>query len=273
MMEQALTSNPLSFAPRMDGRVVIVTGGTKGIGRHIALAFLDAGATVAVCARSEPDAPPERGGRRASFHQCDVRNAASCRAFVDAVGEAHGRVDALINNAGGSPPAEAATVSPRFSESIIALNLIGPLHLSQAAHRWMSAQPEGGSIVNIASVAGVRPAPGTAAYGAAKAGLLNLTGSLAQEWGPKIRVNAIIAGLMQTEQTDLSYGSDAAQEELTAALPMKRMGRGDDIAAAALYLCSPMAAFVSGASLEVHGGGEPPLFLDIIRRHSQAAQP
>jgi NAD(P)-dependent dehydrogenase (short-subunit alcohol dehydrogenase family) len=266
-----LTDIDTSQFPRMDGRVVLVTGGTKGIGRHIAQAFLVAGAEVAVCARSEPESLPEGGGRTATFLRCDVRDAASCRAFVDAVGEAHGRVDVLVNNAGGSPPVDAATVSPRFSEAIIALNLTGPLHLAQAAHRWMVRQPDGGCIINIASVAGQRPAPTTAAYGAAKAGLLNLTGSLAQEWGPRVRVNAIVAGLMQTEQTELSYGTQAAQDELCAALPMKRMGRGQDIAAAALYLASPMAAFVSGAALEVHGGGEPPLFLDIMRRHASNA--
>lgn len=261
-----------SYLPPMTGQVVIVTGGTKGIGRHIAQAFLDAGAEVAVCARTAPETLPESGGRRASFHACDVRDATACRALVDTVASAHGgRLDVLVNNAGGSPPADAATVSPRFSEAIIALNLTAPLHLSQAAHRWMIAQPQGGSIINIASVAGVRPAPGTVAYGAAKAGLLNLTTSLAQEWGPKIRVNAIICGLMQTEQTDLSYGSAAAQTELKAALPMKRMGTGPDIAAAALFLASPMAAFISGARLEVDGGGEPPLFLDIIRRHASDA--
>lgn len=262
-----MTSNASTFLPPMEGRVVIVTGGTKGIGRHVAQAFLDAGAEVAVCARSEPETLPESGGRKASFHACDVRDAASGRTFVDAVGEAHGRIDVLVNNAGGSPPADAASVSPRFSEAIIALNLTGPLHLCQAVHRWMDARPDGGSIINIASVAGVRPAPGTAAYGAAKAGLLNLTGSLAQEWAPKIRVNAIVAGLMQTEQTGLSYGSQAAQDEIAASVPMRRMGRGEDVAAAALYLASPMAGFVTGATLEVHGGGELPLFLDIIRRH------
>jgi NAD(P)-dependent dehydrogenase (short-subunit alcohol dehydrogenase family) len=252
----------------MEGQVVIVTGGTKGIGCAIAQAFLEAGAQVAICARNEPETLPEGGGRRASFHKCDVRDAASCRAFVDAVGETHGRIDVLVNNAGGSPPADAATVSPRFSEAIIALNLTGPLHLSQAVHRWMVAQPNGGSIVNIASVAALRPAPRTAAYGAAKAGLLSLTGSLAQEWGPKIRVNAIVAGLMQTDHAELTYGSVAAQEELSETLPLKRMGRGPDIAAAALFLTSPMAAFISGTTLEVHGGGEPPLFLDIVKRHS-----
>lgn len=256
------------YLPRLEGRVVLVTGGTKGIGRSIAQAFLSAGAEVVVCARTEPAALPEADGRFASFRACDVRDAAACRAFVDAVAGARGRIDVLVNNAGGSPPAEAAVVSPRFSEAIIALNLTGPLHLSQAVHRWMTAQPEGGSIINIASVAGVRPAPGSAAYGAAKAGLLSLTRSLAQEWGPKIRVNAIVAGLMQTEQTQLSYGSAAAQAELIAALPMGRMGRGEDVAAACLYLASPMATYISGATLEVHGGGEPPLFLDILRRHA-----
>lgn len=260
-----------SYLPPMDGQSVIVTGGTKGIGRHIALAFLEAGANVTVCARSVPEELPRAGGREAEFRACDVRDAAACRALVDAVGEAHGRVDVLVNNAGGSPPADAATVSPRFSEAIIALNLTAPLHLSQAAHRWMVKQPQGGSIINIASVAGQRPAPTTAAYGAAKAGLLSLTISLAQEWGPNVRVNAIIAGLMETEQTELSYGSAAAQAELMAALPLKRMGRGPDIASAALFLASPMAAYVSGATLEVHGAGEPPLFLDIIRRHSTGA--
>ncbi|WP_281985031.1 SDR family oxidoreductase [Thalassorhabdomicrobium marinisediminis] len=257
-----------SHLPSMDGQAVIVTGGTKGIGRHIASAFLEAGALVAVCARSAPDALPEGGGREALFVQCDVRSASSCRDLVDTVGAAFGRVDVLVNNAGGSPPADAATVSPRFSEAIIALNLTGPLHLSQAVHSWMDKQDTGGSIINIASVAGQRPAPSTAAYGAAKAGLLSLTGSLAQEWGPGVRVNAIVAGLMETEQTELSYGSQQAQDELAATLPLRRMGRGQDIAQAALYLASPMAAFVSGATLEVHGGGEPPLFLNIMQRHA-----
>lgn len=256
----------------MDGRVAIVTGGTKGIGRSIAMAFLQAGAQVAICARSVPDTLPGADGRQAVFFECDVRDAAACKGFVDNVGETLGRVDVLINNAGGSPPVDAATVSPRFSEAIIALNLTGPLHMSQAAYRWMAAQPEGGTIVNIASVAATRPAPGTAAYGAAKAGLVNLSASLAQEWAPKIRVNAIIAGLMQTEQAELSYGSAAAQEELAAALPMKRLGRGEDVAAAAVYLASPLARYVSGATLEVHGGGEPLLFLDIVRRHSANRQ-
>lgn len=249
-------------------RVVLVTGGTKGIGRSIAQAFLAAGDSVVICARSEPDSMPEDNGRCARFHACDVRDAGACKALVDSIVDTEGRIDVLVNNAGGSPPVEAATVSPRFSEAVIALNLTGPLHLSQAAHAWMIEQPEGGSIVNIASVAGVRPAPGTAAYGAAKAGLLNLSRSLAQEWAPKVRVNSIVAGLMHTEQTKLSYGSEEAQAEIAASVPMGRMGLGADIAKAVLFLSSPDAGFVTGATLEVHGGGELPLFADIVRRHT-----
>lgn len=253
----------------MAGRVALVTGGTKGIGRVIAERLLEAGAAVVVCGRNEPESLPEASGRKATFIACDVRQAAICKALVDEVAARHGRLDLLVNNAGGSPGVDAATVSPRFSESIIALNLIAPLHMSQAAYQVMHGQPGGGSIVNIASVAGTRPSPGTAAYGAAKAGLLSLTTSLAQEWGPLVRVNAIIVGLIETENAELTYGSEEAQKAIAEATPMKRMGRGSDIANAVLFLASPLAEFVSGAALQVHGGGEQPHFLDLVRRYSK----
>lgn len=250
------------------GKVALVTGGTKGIGRAIAERLLEAGAAVVVCARSEPESLPMVAGRTAAFVACDVRKAEQCKALVDAVVARHGRLDLLVNNAGGSPRADAATASPRFSEAIVALNLLAPLHLSQAAHAVMAGQEGGGSIVNIASVAARRPAPWTAVYGAAKAGLVSLTTSLAQEWGPKVRVNAIVAGLMETENAEYSYGSVEAQREIAAATPMGRMGRGSDVADAVLFLASPLAGFISGAALEVHGGGEQPHFLDIVRRNA-----
>ncbi len=250
------------------GKVVIVTGGTRGIGKATAEAFLAAGAEVAVCGRTEPEVLPEAGGRRARFWSCDVRDAAACNAFVDAVAEAFGGVDILINNAGGSPDVEAATVSPRFTEAIIALNLTGPIHMAQAAHRWIAAREGGGSILNIASVSAVRPSPGTAAYGAAKAGLLGLTRSLAQEWGPKVRVNALVVGMIATEHAEDTYGAGAAQDEIAASIGMKRLGEGPDIANAALFMASSAAGFVSGATLEVHGGDERPLYQDILRRHA-----
>jgi NAD(P)-dependent dehydrogenase (short-subunit alcohol dehydrogenase family) len=126
----------------------------------------------------------------------------------------------------------------------------------------------GGAVVNIASVSGIRPSPGTAIYGAAKAGLLNLTQSLAQEWGPSgIRVNAIIAGLMQTENAEATYGDAAAQAAVGRSMPLQRMGTGDDLAGAVLWLCSPLAAWVSGARINVDGGGERPYFLDLVKGH------
>ena len=170
-----------------------------------------------------------------------------------------GRLDILVNNAGGAPPADAATASPRFSEAIIKLNLIAPLNFSQAANRVMQAQSTGGSIINIASVSTLRPSP--AAYGAAKAGLVNLTGSLAVEWAPRVRVNAIICGLTRTEQSHLHYGDDEGIAAVAGTIPLGRLAEPGDVGNACLYLSSPLASYVSGASLELHGGGERPAFL------------
>jgi NAD(P)-dependent dehydrogenase (short-subunit alcohol dehydrogenase family) len=175
--------------------------------------------------------------------------------------ERFGRLDTLVNNAGGAPHADAATASPRFSESIIRLNLIAPLNFSQAANRIMQQQKEGGSIINIASVSTIRPSPGTAAYGAAKAGLVNLGGSLAVEWAPKVRVNAIVVGLTRTEQSHLHYGDEAGIAAVGQTIPLERMAVPEDVGNACLFLASPMAAYISGTSIAVHGGGEKPAFL------------
>lgn len=251
-----------------EGRSVIVTGGTRGIGRKLAEAFLAAGAKVAVCGRSTPETLPQGGGRQARFFACDVRKADACGEFVAQVAAEFGGLDLLVNNAGGSPEVAAATASPRFSEAIIQLNLLAPLHMSQAAYPHMNARDGGGSIINIASVSAQRPSPGTAVYAAAKSGLVGLTRSLAQEWGPGIRVNAIIVGMIGTELAEETYGSAAAQAEIARSIPARRFGSGTDVAEAALFLGSKAASFVSGAALEVHGGGDRPLFLDIMRRHS-----
>jgi NAD(P)-dependent dehydrogenase (short-subunit alcohol dehydrogenase family) len=131
-----------------------------------------------------------------------------------------GRLDVLVNNAGGAPHTDAATASPRFSEKIIALNLLAPLNFAQAANRIMQQQADGGVIINIASVSGERPSPGTAAYGAAKAGLLNLTKSLAVEWAPKVRVVGITCGMIRTEQAHLHYGDEAGIASVEATVPL-----------------------------------------------------
>ncbi len=248
------------------GRRVLVTGGTAGIGRGIAEAFLERGATVVVCGRKDPDAPPAWGARNAEFRKCDVRRADQCSALVEGIARDHGGLDVLVNNAGGSPEVDSATCSPSLIEKVIQLNLTSAFFMSQAAHAVMKAQPRGGSIINISSVSAVRSSPRTAAYGAAKAGLLNLTESLAMEWGPeRIRVNALIVGLVATENSLEHYGGDAGVKRVGAMLPLQRMGTARDVADACIYLASPLSAYVSGAKLEVHGGGERPIFLDLAQ--------
>ena len=251
-------NNPLNFS----GKAVIVTGGGKGIGKGISECFLAAGADVLICGRSEPEALPCADGKTAHFFTCDVRDMAQIEACVERAVELFGAIDVLVNNAGGAPFADAATVSPRFSESIIQLNLIAPLNFSQAVNRVMQTQGGGGSIVNIASVSTIRPSPGTAAYGAAKAGLVNLGGSLAVEWAPKVRVNAVIVGLTRTEQAHLHYGDEEGIAAVGATIPLGRMAVPEDIGNACLFLASSAASYVSGTSFAVHGGGEKPAFLD-----------
>ena len=247
------------------GKVAIVTGGSRGVGRGITLRLLEAGAEVVICGRSDPEQIPEAQGRRAVFVSADVRVPEQIDPVIEAAVRRFGRLDLLVNNAGGSPPADAATASPRFSEAILRLNLLAPLVFSQKANAVMQAQDGGGCIVNVASVSGVRASPGTAAYGAAKAGLLSLTQSLAIEWAPKVRVNAIVAGLLRTEQAGLHYGDEAGIARVAATVPLGRLGEPVDVANACLFLASPLAAYVTGAALLVHGGGERPAFLAAAR--------
>lgn len=243
------------------GKVVLVTGGTKGIGAGIARGFLEAGAQVIVCARNAPEQLPASAGREALFFPVDVRDGESLQGLFDSIQRDFGRLDVLVNNAGGAPAAEAATASPRFHESIIRLNLIAPLNVAQQANRLMQAQEEGGCIVFIGSVAAQRPSPGTAAYGAAKAGVVALVTSLAVEWAPKVRVVTVSPGLVLTDQAHLHYGDEAGIAAVGAGIPAGRMAAAEDIANACLYIASPLASYASGCNLLLHGGGERPAFL------------
>lgn len=245
----------------LEGKVAIVTGGTRGLGRSIAAALAEQGCAVIACARSEAEDLPDG----VSFQALDVRDPEAIDTLMEKIAKEHGGVDVLVNNAGGSPESDAATASPRFAEAIAKLNMLAPYYMARAAHAHMAARG-GGQVINIASVSGIRPSPGTAIYGAAKAGLLNLTKSLAQEWGgDNIRVNAIIVGLAETETTADTYGSDEAQARVAESLPLGRMARGGDVAKAVLYLASDASDYVSGAWLNVDGGGERPLFLDLVK--------
>jgi NAD(P)-dependent dehydrogenase (short-subunit alcohol dehydrogenase family) len=226
----------------MTGKAVIVTGGGRGVGRGITECFLAAGASVVICHRKAPDALPRVGEREAFFVEADVRDVEQIDRVVAATTERFGRLDVLVNNAGGSPAADAATVSPRFSEKILQLNLVAPLHFAQKANAVMQA----------------------AAYGAAKAGLLSLTQTLAVEWAPRVRVNAVTAGMIKTELADLHYGDEAAQARIAATVPLGRLGEPRDVGDVCLFLASPLARYVSGASVLLHGGGERPAFLEAV---------
>jgi NAD(P)-dependent dehydrogenase (short-subunit alcohol dehydrogenase family) len=238
----------------MAGRAVLVTGGTRGIGLGIAEAFRAAGADVMVCGRSAPDGLP--GG--IDFTKADVREPDQADLLVHETVDRYGRLDVLVNNAGGAPRVDAATASPRLITSVIRLNLLAPFFVAQAANAVMREQPDGGLILNIGSVSALRPAPGSAAYAAAKAGLVVLTQALALEWAPAVRVNCVTVGLVYTEASTGHYEDPAA---VAATVPLGRMATPADVAGACLLLASPLAGYISGANLVVDGGGQRPAFL------------
>ncbi len=246
-------ANPINFG--LAGRVVLVTGGVRGVGAGISSVFAEQDAIVVTCARRSVEGLPYE------FHSCDVRDDDAVKAMIDNIVHRHGRLDVLVNNAGGSPYVLTADTSAKFNRKIVELNLIGALSVSQHANDKMQSQEHGGSIVNICSVSGRRPTPGTAAYGAAKAGMENLTQTLAVEWAPKVRVNACVVGMVETEQAHLFYGDAESIAAISKNVPLGRLASPDDVGWAAAFLASDAASYISGAALEVHGGGEPPPYL------------
>jgi NAD(P)-dependent dehydrogenase (short-subunit alcohol dehydrogenase family) len=238
------------------GRVVLVTGGTKGIGAGIASAFLDAGADVVVCARKRPDRlPAAADGREARFAAADVRDHEDVDRLLTGVEEGEGRLDVLVNNVGGSPEVPLAGSSPRLHAKIVELNLVAPLLVSQRAYPLLAGS--GGGVIMIGSVSGIRPSPGTSAYGAAKAGLHHLAACLAAEWAPRVAVNTVVVGLAETENAAAHYGGPEGVARMGAAIPSGRMATPRDVAAACLWLGAGPAQ-VTGAQVLVHGGGEVP---------------
>ncbi|MFI8099955.1 SDR family oxidoreductase [Streptomyces sp. NPDC086023] len=244
----------------LDGRVTVVTGGTRGVGAGIARAFLDAGAKVVVCARRPPDRPVETDAGKAEYVPLDLRDPAAADAFFAEVVRRHGRLDCLVNNAGGTPHRPLAEGGAARHARVLELNLTAPLTASLAAYEHLRAAR--GSVVMIGSVSGTRPSPGTAAYGAAKAGLENLARSMAVEWAPEVRVNSLVLGMVRTELAHLHYGDEQGVAAVGATVPLGRLADPYEVGEAAVFLASDRAAYVSGASLLVHGGGERPAFLD-----------
>ncbi len=243
-----------------NGKVVLVTGASRGIGAAIARAFAAAGATVYACARNEPASGEAPALANIRFATVDVRDPEALDALVARIERECGRLDVVVNNAGGAPFARAADVSPRFTEAIVRLNLLAPLWLAQRANDVMQRQPEGGVLLFVGSVSALRPSPGTAAYGAAKAGILSAVRSLAVEWAPRVRVCAVSPSLVQTDAASEGHVGGAA-DDIAATVPAGRLALPEDIASACLFLASPYAAYASGSNLVLEGGGEVPAFL------------
>ena len=244
---------------QFDGKVVIVTGGSQGVGIGITRAFLDEGASVVTCARKSfeehPAARTDDERRRCVHVAADIRDDAQIDAVIAATLERFGRLDVLVNNAGGQPPADPATVSPRFIRAIIELNLTAPMIFAQKAYQVMHEQGEGGSIINISSQASMPSGSGgsLAPYGAAKAGLNHMTRSLGSAWGSEVRVNCVSLGWVRTEAMEdllLSDGNDPS-----ANIPVGRMGTPDDIGGICVFLASDKAGYVNGATVWADGGG------------------
>ena len=246
-------------------KTVVITGGSKGIGLEITKTFLKHQANVIILARNKPKRKIQSKGNAGYFIECDIRNTESIDNAIKEIVSKYKSIDVLINNAGGAPMADSLTASPKFHEAIIDLNLTAPLNLSQKIAKKMIKQKTVSNIINISSVTATRPTPGSAAYGAAKGALVNLTKTLAVEWAPKIKVNSIIVGYIETENSILHYGSKSEIKKVAKTIPLKRMGQPQDIANACVFFASDMAEWVTGSALEVHGGGESPAYLDVAK--------
>lgn len=243
----------------LQGCVALVTGGGRGVGLGITRRLAAAGARVVSCGRREPDSALPEG---AEHRGADVRDAEAVRELIEGVVRDHGRLDLVVNNAGGAPYALADEASPRFSSAIVGLNLLAPLGVAQAANRVMQRQAGGGQIINISSQSARRASPGTAAYGAAKAGLESLTRTLAVEWAPKVRVNAVTVGPVRTELAHLHYGDEDGVAAVARTIALGRLAEPDDVGDMCVLLASPLAAYVNGAAVLLDGGGTRPAFLD-----------
>ncbi|MGW2182310.1 SDR family oxidoreductase [Streptomyces sp. NPDC001732] len=251
----------MSLQVDMSGKVVLVTGGAKGVGDGIVEMFLRAGAHIEICGRSIPDSTRSVDGESAHFSQVDVRDEEQVARWVDDITARRGRIDVAVNNAGGAPFAHFATASPRFHRRITELNFLSAAFVSQAVFPVMNAQSDGGVVLNITSISARRPSPGTAVYGAAKAALESLTTSLAVEWAPRVRVNAISSGLVETPGSTDHYGDPEQAARVAATIPRGVFARPGDVGAACVMLASPLASHITGAVLNVDGGGEWPAFL------------
>jgi NAD(P)-dependent dehydrogenase (short-subunit alcohol dehydrogenase family) len=246
--------------PSLDatGKVVVVTGGSKGLGRAIALGFAEAGADVVVASRKlepcEAVAAEVRAlGRRALAVSCHVGDWDQCGALVDATVAEFGRIDVLVNNAGIAPvPPSLLDVTPELFDKTIAVNLKGPLRLTALATQHMAA---GSAVINVSSKASLHPSSFTVVYAAAKAGLNALTRASAEEFGPRgIRVNAIVCGTFHTDSFHASMPSEEGQAQMASGVALGRIAEADEIVGTALYLASDASSYLTGELIMLDGG-------------------
>lgn len=240
-----------------DGQVVAITGGARGAGVGIVDAFLRAGSVVETCGRSPKEDSPVPPG--VNYSQVDLRDADACAAWFSEIGNRHGRLDTLINNVGGSPAGAFTDGSANFHRKVLELNLTTAINSSLSAYPFLAETA--GSVVNITSISARRPSPGTAIYGAAKAGLESLTRSLAVEWARTVRVNSVSCGLIEVPNADGHYGSEEQRSRIADTIPNGRFASPVDVGMACVFLASALSAHTTGATLNVDGGGEWPAFL------------
>jgi len=242
---------------RMNGKVAIVTGGSRGIGRASAKALAEAGAHVVLAARRE-DVLEEAAREIRELEQrvlvvpTDVSQGAQIDKLVARTIETFGRIDVVVNNAGGYPPTIALAVSDEDFLASYQFNVVSALHLSRAAAPHLKRTS--GSIVNISSAMSHVVETGFSAYGAAKAALNHLTRLLAFEWAPHVRVNALAVGATMTDALEAFVGQEEWLAAMTKKTPMGRLGKPEDIASAVLFLASPASSWITGKILEVDGG-------------------
>jgi NAD(P)-dependent dehydrogenase (short-subunit alcohol dehydrogenase family) len=249
---------PVDFS--LSGRVALVTGASRGIGQAIAVALAQAGAELVLAGR-EPRTLEETAeairalGRRAQVQRLDVSDIGSIRAAFATIAEAGGGIDILVNNAGIEQVKPSLEVDEALWDRLLDTNLKGAFFCAQAAARLMSVTGRGGAILNLCSLTSEIGIPTAAPYGASKTGLLGMTRALATEWAPLgIRVNGIGPGYFRTALTEVFYENEAWQSAMLAKIPLARFGRMEDLMGAAVFLCSPAAAYVTGQVLYVDGG-------------------
>ncbi len=244
---------------RLDGKVALVTGAGRGIGQAIALAFAEQGADVVVSARTEAEieataAAARRTGRRAIAVPCDVNDATQLDALVARTLGELGRIDLLVNNAGGFPPMAFLDTDLPSWEWCFKFNLTSAFALTRACLPHM-LERDGGVVLNISSAAGRIVQKGFVAYGTAKAALSFMTRQVAAEFAPRVRLNALAVGAVETSALG-PFLTDELRATMEGMTPMRRIGTVEDVASAALWLCAPAGAWVTGKVVEVDGGTE-----------------